>query len=145
MSTDDTNPAGTTEKTEFKDFCFISGKLQVEWEMLDVDQEDNEPPALLRANLRLWDGKEWKQPQDSSYCTFATVKTSRQLLEDASYALIQVVNELGHPGFDENGDARVNTKIMEAWTWTEYDTANDAIAVPRDNPYFKHYKYIREH
>jgi hypothetical protein len=133
-------------ENNFKPFCFISGKLQVEWECLDEDQQDNKPgdEHNLRANLMAWNGKEWVQPQDASFCTMAGISTPRQLLEDASYALIQIVNQSGGVSWDDD-EPRYRSAVMENWTWTEYNKEKDVVVFDRHPAsFFRYYKYIRE-
>jgi hypothetical protein len=134
----------------FEDYIYEEGPWRIEWEFIgegmsgEYDPMDNEDVALLRANLLYRD----KYCEDGSYCTVASTTTPHKLLEDSSRALVWALNQEGQiSGCVDYGKAIdypiVNKRIMQEWTWTEYDIAGDRIVVPRNGAHFAHYVYKR--
>lgn len=133
----------------FGPYEYRDGNLAVEWEFIgeglsgDYDEMDPKDVPLLRATLLYYhptsaepEGEEPWTFYGGSRSTLADVNTPRERLDVASKLLIDRVRSHGNVQIGEGwGDAQFNRRLMDAWTWIEYDT--DTITPPKDEPYWR--------
>lgn len=133
----------------FGPYEYREGNLAVEWEFIgeglsgDYDEMDPKDVPLLRANLLYYhptntvpEGEEPWTFEDGSYCTLADTRTPRELLDESSRILLARVRSHGNVQIDDEwGGCHFNRRLMEVWTWVEYN--GTSITPPKNEGYWR--------
>lgn len=98
----------------------IDGGVKIQWvdigEGLDgyYNSEDPEDVALLRFDVLVWNGTDWEQVDDGSYCTMMPVDTDKDTLR---LALVTLMNNVWE-AMSNGGSVK---RVCEELSWMNPD------------------------
>jgi hypothetical protein len=117
----------------FEEVTVRKGRLSVTWEYIgegksgDFNPDDPDDYPHLRVYAML-DGEDIEK---GSYCTLASVDTPKDRLIGSALALLYLADRFNSA---KPGDKVFDTKLMEMWTWVEYDYLEKAPGSPICGP-----------
>jgi len=107
--------------SQFEEVMVRKGRLALIWEYIGEGENGDFNPEFgaddyphLRATVSC-DGEDIDK---GSYCTLASVATPKDLLIGSALALLYLADRFNTA---KTGEKIFDTKMMEYWTWIEYD------------------------